>query len=144
MSTCTSTIREGNRLETCYKDAGHAGEHCNGAQPTYWWPGDSAPRTGGASGALRGARGDVPGSLPDDGLWPASNSVQGAVVRARLGRLRYALVDEMTALARLHRAHPEDALEGHLGTQEGCPVTDLDLVVLRQACTVLERVIQSK
>lgn len=98
--------------------------------------------TGGATGAYAGVRGDVPGSMPEDGLIPPANSVQGAALRARLGRLRYALLDETNALARSHRLTGGDDAP-HDGPGQ-CPVTDLDVQTLRRALVVLERVIKSK
>lgn len=137
MATCTSSIREGNRLETCYKDAGHDGEHCNGAQPTYWWPGENrgenrGPEAGAGAPGYRApvARGDVAGSLDVPGVLPEPQSVQGAVVAARLARLRWALADETAMLARVLREQGEVE-----------PVHEIDVRVLRQAANSLERVI---
>lgn len=94
----------------------------------------------GVSGGAR-ARGDQPGSLNGDWSWPGANSVEGAVVRARLARLRWALVDEVTMLGQVHRAMGgENAPHDAAGC---CPATDLDIETLRRACRVLERLIQS-
>ena len=76
-------------------------------------------------------RGDVPGSGCADGVLPEAQSVEGAVLAARLGRLRYALVDETTMLARVLREQGEVE-----------PVHQVDVEALRRAAVVLERVIQ--
>lgn len=76
-------------------------------------------------------RGDVAGSGCADGALPEAQSVEGAVLAARLGRLRYALVDETAMLTRVLRAQGEVE-----------PVHQVDVEALRRAAVVLERVVQ--
>lgn len=76
-------------------------------------------------------RGDVPGSLADSTRLPEPNSLAASIVASRLTRLRWALVDERTMLAQVHRAQ---------GDVE--PVHAIDLQALQHAINSLERVIR--